>query len=262
MSIGRQDYSQRQEDRAERYERRAEAAEAESNAAYDQSHKIIGAIPMGQPILIGHHSEKRHRRDLDRADHLMQKCAEASEKASYYKNKAESARSNSAISSDDPEAVQKLQAKLEKLTASQATMKAVNAWYRKHKTLDGCPDLSPAVRQEIECSWSRGWYVGVPFPPYALSNNNAEISRIKKRLTQLRQIDEMEHIEIVFNGGIIQTNEDVNRVQIFFDEKPDEATRSKLKSNGFRWSPSECAWQTQRTPQAIRRAKHLLGIKG
>lgn len=39
------------------------------------------------------------------------------------------------ISADDPQAVQKLEKKLESLEKSQETMKAVNAYYRKHKTL-------------------------------------------------------------------------------------------------------------------------------
>lgn len=47
------------------------------------------------------------------------------------------------ISADDPQAVAKLEAKLDKLVQAQETMKAVNAYYRKHKTLDGCPHLTP-----------------------------------------------------------------------------------------------------------------------
>ena len=51
------------------------------------------------------------------------------------------------ISADDPQAIQKLEAKLEKLQSAQDTMKAVNAYYRKHKTLDGCPNLSNVSRK-------------------------------------------------------------------------------------------------------------------
>lgn len=139
-------------------------------------------------------------------------------------------------------------------------MKAANAYYRKHKTLDGCPDLTPAMIQEITDDWERGFYKGVPFPSYSLSNNNAEISRTKKRIAELEAVDKMDHVEISFPGGVLLTNEDINRVQILFDDKPDEETRSKLKSYGFRWSPREGAWQTQRTPHALRRAKWLLNI--
>jgi len=79
-----------------------------------------------------------------------------------------------------------------------------------------------------------GWYVGIPFPCYALSNNNAEINRTKKRIEALRIVDEMEHVEIEFDGGVIVTNEGINRVQIIFDSKPDEDVRRELKSWGFR----------------------------
>ena len=73
-------------------------------------------------------------------------------------------------------------------------------------------------------------------------------------------VDQMEHVEIDFDGGQIVTNEDVNRVQILFDEKPDEKTRPKLKTYGFRWSPKESAWQAPHTPVYLSRAKSILGI--
>ena len=260
MSIGRGDYAERKEARIDRLESRAARAQAESAAAYNMARSIMDHIPPGQPILVGHHSEKRHRRDLDKIDRNMRKSVEADEKASYYASRAEAAASNTAISSDDPDAVKKLQAKLEGLQADQAMMKAVNAYYRKHKTLDGCPELTPEIRQGIEKSWSMGWYVGIPFPSYALSNNNAEITRIKKRLETLRTVDEMEHVEIEFDGGLIVTNEEINRVQIIFDAKPDEAVRRELKSWGFRWSPREGAWQAQRTPRYLHRAKRICHV--
>ncbi len=260
MSIGREDYAERKEARIDRLESRAAKAQAESTAAYKAAHSIMEQIPPGQPILVGHHSERRHRRDLDKIDRNMRKSFEADEKVAYYASRAEAAASNTVISSDDPEAVEKLQAKLEGLQVEQAMMKAVNAYYRKHKTLDGCPELTPEARQGIEKSWSMGWYVGVPFPRYALSNNNAEINRTKKRIEALRLVDEMEHVEIEFDGGVIVTNEEINRVQIIFDSKPDEDVRRELKGWGFRWSPREGAWQAQRTPRYLHRAKRICHV--
>lgn len=260
MSIGRKDYLEQKEARIDRLESRAAKAQAESTAAYNTARSIMDHIPPGQLILVGHHSEKRHRRDLDKIDRNMRKSVEADEKASYYASCAASAASSTAISSDDPEAMEKLQSKLAGLQEGQAMMKAVNAYYRKHKTLDGCSELTPEVRQRIGNSWSMGRYVGIPFPPYALSNNNAEINRIKKRLEALHTVDEMEHVEIAFDGGVIVTNEEINRVQIIFDAKPDEAMRRELKSWGFRWSPHEGAWQTQRTPRYLHRAKRLCRV--
>lgn len=266
MSIGREDYQERKEARIDRMEERAARAQAESTAASHAAHEIMRLIPPGQPILVGHHSERHHRRDLDKIDRNMRKSIEAEEKAAYYSSRAANAASNHAISSDDPDAVEKLEAKLAKLQAQQERDKAMNAWYRKRKTMNGFPDMDDERAAKIDAAlaeqdaspYSSGKHS--PVPAYVLSNRNGEIKRIKDRLAQLRKVDEMEHTEIEFDGGMIITNEDVNRVQILFDEKPDDATRSKLKSNGFRWSRTEGAWQTQRTPQSLRRACYLLGI--
>ena len=261
MSIGREDYQERKEARIDRMEERAARAQAESSAASHAAHEIMRLIPPGQPILVGHHSERHHRRDLDKIDRNMRKSIEAGEKSAYYSSRAASAASNHAISSDDPDAVEKLEAKLAKLQAAQERDKELNAWYRKHKTMKGCPGITgeDAASADAQLAEMREG-IRRPVPAWQLSNRNGEIKRIKDRLAQLRKVDEMEHTEIEFDGGMIITNEDVNRVQILFDEKPDDATRSKLKSNGFRWSRTEGAWQTQRTPQNLRRACYLLGI--
>lgn len=261
MSIGREDYQERKEARIDRMEKRAARAQAESSAASHAAHEIMRHIPPGQPILVGHHSERHHRRDLDKIDRNMRKSIEAGEKAAYYASRAESAASNHAISSDDPDAVEKLEAKLAKLQAAQEEDKALNAYYRKNKTVKGFPGISDEEADRTDRELSE-MHEGIrrPVPAWQFSNRNGEIKRIKDRLAQLRKVDEMEHTEIDFDGGTIITNEDVNRVQILFDEKPDEAIRSKLKSYGFRWSPREHAWQTQRTPRNLHIAMRLLGV--
>ena len=63
-----------------------------------------------------------------------------------------------------------------------------------------------------------------------------------------------------FDGGEIVRNLEADRLQILFDEKPDEETRSALKSNGFRWSPRYSAWQRQLTPNAEQAARCVLGL--
>mgnify|MGYP002937886134 CR=1 FL=1 len=62
------------------------------------------------------------------------------------------------ISADDPQAVQKLEKKLESLEKSQETMKAVNAYYRKHKTLDGCPHLLPEQLEKLKADMASSWH--------------------------------------------------------------------------------------------------------
>ena len=51
---------------------------------------------------------------------------------------------NNVIRSDDPQAVEKLQAKLDKLTKQHTRMKEINAYFKKHATALGCPGLSDA----------------------------------------------------------------------------------------------------------------------
>ena len=165
------------------------------------------------------------------------------------------------ISADDPNAVSKLESKLAKLEALQETMKAVNAYYRKHKTVDGCPHLTAEQIEKMKASMSGSWRATPkPFESYQLSNNNAEIRRLKERIATLTRQKEIGYVGWEFDGGKVEANAGDNRLQIFFDEKPDADTRGKLKEYGFRWSPSAGAWQRQLNDNAIRAADYLACI--
>lgn len=166
------------------------------------------------------------------------------------------------ISADDPDAVSKLQEKLDSLEQSQETMKAVNAYYRKHKTLDGCPYLSPQTLEKLKADMAQGWHLeGKPFASWALSSNNAEIHRVKDRIESLTRKTDTPFTGWEFDGGKVEINKEENRLQIFFDDKPDADTRAELKSQGFRWAPSTEAWQRQLTDNAFRAADYLDCIK-
>ena len=164
------------------------------------------------------------------------------------------------ISADDPNAIEKLEAKLAALQKSQETMKAVNAYYRKHKTLDGCPDLKPEQIERLKENLSQSIYEK-PFPSYSLSNNNAEIRRLKQRIESLKYHQEIDYPGWEFEGGKVVANKEANRLQVLFDEKPDADIRSELKSNGFRWSPKENAWQRQLNQNAYYAADSVQAIQ-
>lgn len=92
---GRQSYAEQVEsdierklEKATRYEAYATNAEARAESRYNNARAIGSHIPFGQPILVGHHSERRHRRDIERIDNNMRKCVEESEKAEYLKGRA------------------------------------------------------------------------------------------------------------------------------------------------------------------------------
>jgi len=74
--------------KAERLQNAACNAESKSNSYYERSHSAVEHIPMGQPILVGHHSEARHRRDLEKSWSSMSKSVEMSKKAQEYESRA------------------------------------------------------------------------------------------------------------------------------------------------------------------------------
>lgn len=72
---------ERAEARAERLEDQADRLAAEGKARLAAADSIASVIPMGQPILVGHHSERRHRKDLERIQTNTMKGLEALEDA-------------------------------------------------------------------------------------------------------------------------------------------------------------------------------------
>ncbi|TLQ38825.1 DUF3560 domain-containing protein [Streptomyces marianii] len=79
------------EDRAQRYADRAGRAAASSQSARDTSDRIGERFWMGQPILVGHHSEGRARRDQERMHNAMRKSIAEGERAGYWASRAAAA---------------------------------------------------------------------------------------------------------------------------------------------------------------------------
>ncbi|PIP94762.1 MAG: hypothetical protein COW00_01850 [Bdellovibrio sp. CG12_big_fil_rev_8_21_14_0_65_39_13] len=79
---------ERAEKRAERFENYSDSSSKRSEMRFNAASQVSDLIPMGQPILVGHHSEKRHRRDLERIDTNMRKGIEENKKANYYQDRA------------------------------------------------------------------------------------------------------------------------------------------------------------------------------
>ena len=166
------------------------------------------------------------------------------------------------IRQDDPQAIPKLEKKLAGLEKAQETMKAVNAYYRKHGTLDGCPHLSPENLEKLKAAMVSGWhYEKKPFQSWELSNNSAEIRRIRQRIDSLTRARETVYVGWEFEGGHVEANREQSRLQVFFDGKPDADTRQQLKEHGFRWAPSVGAWQRLLNENAYYAADRISSIQ-
>lgn len=74
--------------KADRYRTYAENARRRSSQLYESSHAAVADIPFGQPILVGHHSEGRHRRALAQRDNRIRKSIEEDERAKYWERRA------------------------------------------------------------------------------------------------------------------------------------------------------------------------------
>jgi hypothetical protein len=256
MAIGRQDYEERKEQRIEAYTRRAKKAEGIAHQESNNARQMGSVIPLGQPILIGHHSEGPHRRLLKRIDAAYRRASEADEKSAYYENKAEAAESNLSISSDDADAINRYKEKLERLIATQEKMKAIKKAWKKGKEALYALGLTDEEIEQLK-SKSPAYYKD-PFPPFMLGNNNAEIRRVKEKIRELERLDTMEAASSTFPGGVMKINLEINRIQFIFDDIPSIETRKLLQSNGFKWVPSEKAWQRQRTLNAVYVSNRLL----
>lgn len=167
------------------------------------------------------------------------------------------------IMSDDPNAIAKLEEKLIALQAEQEKMKAVNAYYRKNKTLDGCQVLTEDEIRNANADMTNGLRCeDKPFPTWALSNNNANIRRIKERVESLQKeaqkAAELPKQEESHDGYTLKENAEIGRIQFIVDGKPDADTRTLLKSYGFKWAPSQGAWQRMLNDNGRRAAKDVM----
>lgn len=86
VRVEEQSYAQR---RAERYSNSAANHMAKSENYYNASQEGKEFLSLGEPIKVGHHSEKRHRALIDRNWNRMGKSVEHSEKAESAQHKAE-----------------------------------------------------------------------------------------------------------------------------------------------------------------------------
>lgn len=230
-------YEAKQEAKRARLKAAADRSEGRAAAAFKRAdlREEVSGIPFGQPVLIGHHSERRHLAAIKRADNAMRAGIDASKKSDELRARAD-AVGTGGISSDDPDAVAKLRAEINAAKARQDQMKQENAAWRKAGNKAG---------RQADGTWR-----DQPFAPFELTNNSANIRRMEHRLAQIEaqraQAAECPRTATKYQGfGEVVENAEENRLQIIFDDKPTAEVRSILKSHGFRWAPSHVAWQRQ-----------------
>ena len=122
-------YAQR---KAERYNNAAKNHMAKSTERYNASQEGKEFLSLGEPIKVGHHSEKRHRALLERNWNRMEKSVEFAEKAEAAKSKAEYWENKAnEITLAMPESLEYFEEKLEKAIAYHKGLKdgTIEKWH-------------------------------------------------------------------------------------------------------------------------------------
>lgn len=237
-------YEEKQEARRQRYLERAEKARQEYKALHEEAHKMAELIPFGQPILVGHHSEGRDRRYRGRIHDKFGKAFAALDKSEHYAEKAETVGTGG-ISSDDPDALQKLRAKLTGLQRNHEHMKAANRAIRASKTGEEriIALMAIGLTEEQARELTKPDYMGrIGYAPFSLANSNANINSVKQRIAILEAAEQRQDKRVETERYTYREDTVENRVMFEFDGKPSLEVRNVLKRHGFKWSPRRLAW--------------------
>lgn len=230
---------ERMERRAERRREWAAGREARSEAAFNRARVVADGIPLGQPILVGHHSEGRHRRDIERIDSGMRQGCESAKMAELHRSKADGIEHalERSIFSDDPDAPERIAERVAELEARRDAMKAANKAYKA----GGFDAVRVAVGDAMALEGARILqvqpYYKVPFPPYALTNIGGNIRRLKARVAEIaRQAERQAAAEAAPGGVLVGRSTEHDYVSVRFADYPGREKVNALKAAGFHWS--------------------------
>ena len=171
------------------------------------------------------------------------------------------------ISSEDVDAIEKLITKIAVLEAEQEQMKRVNVLVRKYSKQP--KDMQVAALMEIGETEEGARKLVEPdfctrygYASYCLTNNNANINRLKGRIKEIEKKRAMPSGELEGKRAKVELDPEGNRVRVFFSGKPERSVCEELKRAGFRWAPSLGAWSAYHNVRSIESAKTIAGVSG
>jgi len=170
------------------------------------------------------------------------------------------------IMAGDSDAVDRLRKKITNLEKLVAFMKAVNVAIRRNAMKGKAVQIAAILAVDAMLTSDKAAALLTPdfagrigFAAYLFLNHGAELRRLRARLAVLERNKATP--ETILEGDNDVRLEDCpsdNRVRLFFPGKPDEATRSRLKGSGFRWTPSLGCWQAYRNSRSLAQAKQFI----
>jgi hypothetical protein len=171
-------YRERLEARAARREEWAASRARKYEQANNTARELSKRFEWGQPILVGHHSEKSARNAQARMWNATERAHEHANKASEHAYKADgiNRQLERSIFSDDPDAIDALVIRIAELEAKRDAMKIENDAFRK------------AHKAELKSMTAYQKDQVLPHASFTLTNLSANIRRNKERLSDLQRV--------------------------------------------------------------------------
>lgn len=249
--------------KAERREAWADSASRESGRRFDAARAIADNIPLGQPILVGHHSERHARRDQDKIHSNMSRAVEADKRAANHISKAGGIRDqlDNSIFSDDPDAIEALEAKASAIEAAADRCAELNrAIRREMKRGEGWLDRIGATDAEKAALLRNAatWRKKPEFPAYHLSNLRANARRCRQRIEDIKRQTAQTEKAAAAGGMIVEKvgpgYEGAFYAQITFEDYPGREAIDELKAAGFHWSRPSWIGDLDKLPERYKGA--------
>lgn len=151
------------------------------------------------------------------------------------------------IFSDDDNAIEAIEAKIAKLQETNTKIKTINKLVRKQ---DRAGLLALGLSEaRVDALFVPDFCGVIGFPSYMLTNNSANVRRLKGRIEEIKRRNEMmERTEAA--GGVLL--EDVNQyVRVVFSEKPDRDILNDLRAANFQWGQGHWFGLRSALPQSV-----------
>lgn len=189
---------------------------------------------------------KMEKRNSIAHSHLQNLC-------NYTKNIEKLLKRITRAQKTEAEKIQEWENQVKLLKARHEIMKKYNKGALTYEELP--PDMQKHIdfiRKNFPC-------LKANFTGYKLTNNLANIKRIESQIALAKRTKEIKKdTGFNFNGGHVVFDDVEIRYNIYFDDIPAIEIRTKLKQNGFKWSPKRKAWTRSAKTISLERIKNIL----
>lgn len=225
-------------------------ARARSDARFNTARKIGSQIPMGQPILVGHHSERHARRDAERIETNMSKGVEQHKLAEHHESKARGLeiQLDRTIFDDDPDAIERLEARIAARKKEAARATEINKAWRKGgveavRAIAGDKFAETCAKTMAMAPWLKS--------PLTTTGTRAAIRGDKERIEAIKVKRARAEKADAAPGGVLVEAIGETYVRVTFPDKPAREVLQALRAAGFRWGGGSWVGEKARLPAEV-----------